>query len=173
MEVFLGGPSQGSVLFDTNNLGNQFSGIEEPNGFDSLTVTVQNNSNGFIAIDDLRFEMQCTSDIQCNDGLFCNGTETCDIPTGNCVAVSACPPAIDGCVTRGGFCNEVSDMCEDVADDSQCLAGEMCDINTGNCIPAARAVTDVPTMSQWGMFIFLCLAGLAAIVYLRRRRIEK
>ena len=114
----------------------------------------------------------CTSDADCNDGQFCNGTETCDIPTGSCVAVSACPPAIDGCVTRGGFCNEVSDMCEDVADDGQCLAGEMCDINTGNCIPAAQAVTDVPTMGQWGMVIFLFLAGLAAVFYLRRRRIE-
>jgi hypothetical protein len=114
----------------------------------------------------------CTSDADCDDGQFCNGTETCDIGTGNCVAVSACPPSIEGCVTRNNSCDEVNDVCVDFADDSQCLVGEICDINTGNCIPAAQAVTDVPTMSQWGMVIFLFLAGLVAIFYLRRRRTE-
>ena len=130
-------------------------------------------ANGqIIAFENLTIEAQCTSDADCNDGQFCNGTETCDIPTGSCVAVSACPPAIFGCVTIGASCDELNDVCVDFPDDSQCLAGETCDINTGNCISAAPAVTDVPTMSQWGMVIFLFLAGLAAVFYLRRRRIE-
>jgi hypothetical protein len=70
----------------------------------------------------------------CDDGVFCNGTETCDLATGDCVAVSACPPAIDGCVTRGYACDEVNDLCVDFADDSQCDAGQFCDMTTGDCM---------------------------------------
>ena len=76
----------------------------------------------------------------CDDGVFCNGTETCDLATGDCVAVSACPPAIDGCVTRGYSCDEVNDLCVDFADDSQCDAGQICDISTGDCVQITCAM---------------------------------
>lgn len=110
-------------------------------------------------------------DTLCDDGQFCNGIESCDIGTGNCVVVSSCPPAIDGCVTRGASCDEVNDVCVDVPDDSQCSVGEMCELSTGNCILAyTEDVTNVPTMDQWGMIIFMLLAGIGAIYYLRRKR---
>jgi hypothetical protein len=32
------------------------------------------------------------------------------------------------------------------------------------------AVTSVPTMTEWGMIIFMVLAGLGSVYYLRRQR---
>ncbi len=49
----------------------------------------------------------CTSDADCDDGLFCNGVESCDTSTGSCVAISACPPSIPPTV-----CNEDTDSCD-------------------------------------------------------------
>lgn len=90
--VSLNGNPQGSILFTTSAPAS-FIGVEDPNGFNSVTVTVQNNSNGFIAIDDFRFE--------------------------------------------GG---------------------------------APIAVQSVPTMNEWGMIIFIVLAGLGSVYYLKRQR---
>jgi hypothetical protein len=79
----------------------------------------------------IQAQVVCITDEDCNDGLFCTGTEICI--DGSCTAVSACPPAIDGCVTRGAFCDEDNDLCVDFADDSQCDAGQICDVITGDC----------------------------------------
>ena len=87
IEVFTNGNPQGSIQFDTGNPAT-FIGVEDPDGFNSVTVTVQNNHNGFIAIDDFRFE--------------------------------------------GG-------------------------------------ISAIPTMTEWGMIIFMVLAGLGAVYYLRRQ----
>ena len=83
-------------------------------------------------VGDIRAQISCTEDADCDDQLFCTGTETCI--DGTCAAVSACPPAIDGCVTRGFSCDEENDMCIDFADDSLCAEGEFCDIYTGDCL---------------------------------------
>jgi len=55
----------------------------------------------------------CTTDADCDDGLFCTGAESCD--NGTCVAVSACPP--------GGGC--LDPVCDEATD--QCLCGDMCE----------------------------------------------
>jgi hypothetical protein len=47
----------------------------------------------------------CTNDADCDDGLFCNGSETCD--TGS----SLCQSGSNDCV-EGQVCNENTDMCE-------------------------------------------------------------
>ena len=91
IEVFTNGNPQGSIPFDTTNPAT-FIGVEDPDGFNRVTVTVQNNDNGFIAIDDFRFE-------------------------------------------------------------------------GGN--------TAIPTMTEWGMIIFMVLAGLGAVYYLRRHKTAK
>jgi len=85
-------------------------------------------------VGDVRAQISCTEDADCDDQLFCTGTEMCI--DGTCAAVSACPPAIDGCVTRGFSCDEENDMCIDFADDSLCAEGEICDIESGACIEA-------------------------------------
>lgn len=74
----------------------------------------------------------CTTDADCDDGVFCNGTEFCI--DGSCAAVSACPPAIDGCVIRGYACDEVNDVCVDYPDNSMCAPGQMCDVISGDCV---------------------------------------
>ena len=63
----------------------------------------------------------CTIDDDCDDGLFCNGVEFCR--DGFCVAVSACPPGIMGCVMVGAICDEETDTCLDEPDDSLCDNG--------------------------------------------------
>lgn len=56
IEVLVNSVSGGAVTFDTNIDGSQFIAVEDTDGFDSITVSVQDNNNGFLAIDDLRFE---------------------------------------------------------------------------------------------------------------------
>jgi len=82
----------------------------------------------------------CTKDADCDDGIFCNGVESCDVDTGLCVALSSCPPFLDGCVVRGGICDEATDTCLDDPDDAACDDGvfcngvESCDVATGTCV---------------------------------------
>lgn len=61
IEVLLDNDPQGSVVYNTGPADNViFIGVEEPDGFNSVTVTVQNDVNGFLAIDDFRFESMGT-----------------------------------------------------------------------------------------------------------------
>jgi len=55
----------------------------------------------------------CTSDPDCDDGIFCNGAETCS--AGSCA--TGTPP----CAAPSPFCDDVLDACV------QCLAPEHCD----------------------------------------------
>jgi len=41
---------------------------------------------------------------------------------------------------------------------------------SGTCNGLPLATTSIPTMTQWGMILFMFLAGVGAIVYLRRQR---
>lgn len=57
IEAFLGASSLGSVNFpNPNGVTVDFIGIGDLGGFDRITVTTANNSNGFFAMDDFRFE---------------------------------------------------------------------------------------------------------------------
>ncbi|MCH7926307.1 MAG: hypothetical protein IIC51_12315 [Planctomycetes bacterium] len=50
----------------------------------------------------------CTSDAECDDGLFCNGQESCDVATGLCL------PGTSPCLTFEGYaapCNDFGDNC--------------------------------------------------------------
>ena len=49
----------------------------------------------------------CNTDADCDDGIFCNGIESCDTTTNSCVAISSCPPSIPPTV-----CNEDTDSCD-------------------------------------------------------------
>jgi hypothetical protein len=91
----------------------------------------------------------CESDEECDDGVFCNGVESCDLGSGQCVAVSACPPFVDGCVTRNAICDEEGDRCLDQPDDSLCDDGvfcngvESCIVETGECGAASACPPSV------------------------------
>ncbi len=55
LAVYAGSTLLGSLLFDSK-ITAAFFGAEDLAGFNNITISVQNNLNGFIAIDDLRFE---------------------------------------------------------------------------------------------------------------------
>ena len=82
--------------------------------------------------------VECTQNSQCNDGLFCNGAETCQ--AGVCQAGTAidCSALNDQC--NVGVCDEASDSCVKQAaneglicnDGLFCNVGETC--QSGSCI---------------------------------------
>lgn len=65
----------------------------------------------------------------CQDALFCNGDETCDI-FGNCLPANppnpGCPP--------GTVCNEFGDVCVQCNDSSNCPQGQLCNPQTNTCV---------------------------------------
>ena len=68
----------------------------------------------------------CTTDAECDDGLFCTGTETC--------VSGSCQSSGDPC-TGGTVCNEATDTCDaPVCDnDGTCEAGEDCNNCPNDC----------------------------------------
>ena len=107
------------------------------------------------------------NDTKCDDGVFCNGDETCDPDSGGCVALSACPPWMDGCVTRNGDCDEVNDVCVDVPDHSVCDAFAtkcrpgLCDLATGACFTGDKTPPDCcESDAQCANFATKCRSGL-------------
>jgi len=73
------------------------------------------------------------ADADCNDGLYCNGVETCQ--SGYCMSGNTIDCADNiGCTSDS--CNEATDSCTHTADDSACptdtvCADYSCDINQG------------------------------------------
>ena len=67
----------------------------------------------------------CGASAECDDGCFCNGTETCTM--GVCRAATAAPCVEDmlNCTTI--VCTEASDRCAVIADDEMCSNGNACD----------------------------------------------
>ena len=86
-------------------------------------------SGGYNDRDDLVFAVNpdaCTSDAQCDNGLYCDGAETCNLGTGQCEAGTA-PNCDDGVSCTVDSCNESTDSCDNVIDDSLCDNGLFCD----------------------------------------------
>ena len=81
--------------------------------------------------DDLVFAVNtgqepCTGDPDCDDGLYCNGAETCNLGTGQCEAGT--PVVCDDSVAcTDDSCNESTDQCDYVPDDANCDNGLWCD----------------------------------------------
>jgi len=65
-----------------------------------------------------------TSNAACDDGLHCNGAETCDA-VNDCQDGSA-PDCNDGVPCSIDTCNEMTDTCDHSADDSACDDGQHC-----------------------------------------------
>ncbi len=67
----------------------------------------------------------CTSNAACDDGLFCNGSETCDT-FGFCQ--NAAPVNCnDGVGCTDDSCNEATNSCDNVANNANCDNGLFCD----------------------------------------------
>ncbi|MBN1511316.1 MAG: hypothetical protein JXB13_04825, partial [Phycisphaerae bacterium] len=54
----------------------------------------------------------CETDADCDDGVFCNGAETCDVESGDCV--DGTPPCAEE------LCVEEDDMCLECLEDADC-----------------------------------------------------
>jgi hypothetical protein len=65
----------------------------------------------------------CTTNADCNDGLFCNGNETCS--SGTCSA-GAPPDCNDGVACTADACNESADACDHLPDHGDCDDGMFC-----------------------------------------------
>jgi hypothetical protein len=72
----------------------------------------------------------CLVDSDCDDGLFCNGPETC--------VAQLCQPGTDPC--PGQDCDEVGDTCITCDDDGTCELGEDCHGCPGDCPMGGGAV---------------------------------
>jgi len=67
----------------------------------------------------------------CDDGLFCNGVETCS-PTAGCEAGTA-PNCADAVACTLDSCNELTDACDSAPSDALCADANVCTDNT--CSP--------------------------------------
>ncbi len=69
----------------------------------------------------------CTGDPDCDDGLWCNGAETCNLGTGQCEAGT--PPLVcdDGVACTDDSCNEGTQACDYVPNNGNCDNGLYCD----------------------------------------------
>jgi hypothetical protein len=104
-----------------------------PRFVDDPGVDDTGNPDGINPIVDMgAYEAQgCSNDSECDDGVFCNGVETCQ--TGLCQAGSdPCP---------GQTCNEANDECTGCTTDSECDDGVFCNgvetCQTGLCQPGS------------------------------------
>jgi hypothetical protein len=85
----------------------------------------------------------CTMDSECDDGLACNGMETCNLTTNQCDFGN--PVVCSGqCLT--GACVEPSGTCQPAADGVLCSDGADCTVNDtcqgGVCTPGPGADSD-------------------------------
>ena len=89
-----------------------------PNCDDGISCTVDSCNEGTDSCDNV------TNDGLCDNGLFCDGAETCSATLG-CQAGTA-PNCDDGVSCTNDSCNEGTDSCDNVADNSNCDDGAWC-----------------------------------------------
>jgi len=105
---------------------------------------IDNDCDGLIDLVDTDDCLECLNDAACDDGLYCNGVESCD--AGKCVVGEAivCSTSLE-CATAS--CNEEDDACSvDVINcacvaDVDCDDGNSCTANT--CVEGACEITNL------------------------------
>lgn len=65
----------------------------------------------------------CTTNAECDDGVFCNGAETCVASACQAGTAVSCD---DGVACTADSCNETTDACDNVPDDLVCDDGAFC-----------------------------------------------
>ncbi|MGB4651769.1 choice-of-anchor E domain-containing protein [Methanothrix sp.] len=122
------------------------NGIETSNGLICLPGTPPDCSDGIeCTIDFCKEETdRCehrADDSKCDDGLWCNGAETCD-PVKGCQPGTP-PDCSDGIDCTIDFCNEETDECEHSPDDSKCDDGLWCN-GAETCDPVEGCLLGTP-----------------------------
>ncbi len=84
----------------------------------------------------------CTSDLECDDGVFCNGAETCGV-TGTCQLATPLT-CDDGVVCTADQCDELTATCEHAPDNAACDNGLVCDgVETCDALLDCQAGTPI------------------------------
>ncbi|MCC6158490.1 MAG: hypothetical protein IT350_10590 [Deltaproteobacteria bacterium] len=123
-----------SLTWYAENTGSQTVSFGVSNAHVEWTGYLPDDPSGGIVQDSLRYQMSlvtagdgCSNtpdDNLCDDGLWCNGAETCD-------TVNDCETGADACADNGLYCdgtescNETDDICE--------ASGDPCDTGTEEC----------------------------------------
>jgi hypothetical protein len=83
-------------------------------------------NTGAMLVDTLNPHAGCSSNADCDDGIFCNGAETC--------SANQCVAGADPCPGQG--CDETADQCVPLGcdNDGLCEAGEDCNTCPSDCI---------------------------------------
>lgn len=88
------------------------------------------------------YEKPCENDADCNDGQFCNGTETCDVASAQCQPGT--PPDVDdGLDCTFDTCDEFNDTALHLPNDDMCSDGQFCN-GVETCDAVAGCVAGAP-----------------------------
>jgi hypothetical protein len=100
----------------------------------------------------LRFALECWSHADCDDGVFCNGPETCT--RGGCRPAAGPPVCDDGTGCTVGACDAGADGCrfDPVLDGTPCDDGDACTAGDacagGRCVAGAKSPCPAPNDCQ-------------------------
>jgi hypothetical protein len=135
-----------SVFCDGAEVCNTVTGIcgpgTPPNCDDGIDCTFDTCNESSDACD------HSPSDAACDDGQFCNGSETCNAQTG--CQDGADPDCSDGVSCTVDTCNETTDDCDHTPDDSFCDDAQFC--TTGeSCDPVNDCQPGSPTNCSDGV----------------------
>ncbi len=114
---------------------------------DCQAGTVVNCSDGIACTNDSCNEAtnscdNVTSNANCDDGLFCNGAEVCDVAL-DCQPGTA-PNCNDGVGCTNDSCNEATNSCDNVASNASCDNGLFCDgVETCDAVLDCQAGTAI------------------------------
>ncbi|MCH8146637.1 MAG: hypothetical protein IH987_01390 [Planctomycetes bacterium] len=135
--IVIGGRTFSGTLSDDENTITGTIEQEITAGGGDVVITIP---AGDFAID--RVDL-CTGNT-CDDGDACNGVETCDAETGDCVDGDPVVCDVEGETCVDGVCGP-PDLCEgNTCDDGDACNGvETCDGETGDCVAGDPVVCDV------------------------------
>lgn len=135
---------------------------------DQLTFLMQGFGPGEVghsycpAVEPLRIHV-CT-----DDGLFCNGLESCDAEIG--CQITPPPSCDDGVACTVDACDELTDGCSHSLNHAACDDGNICtrdECTPTGCVNIDDQCGDIPTTSNWGLVIlalsFLIMAKWRSI----------
>lgn len=97
-------------------------------------------------------EKPCGSDTDCDDGIFCNGTEVCD--QGKCLP-GVIPSCDDGVSCTEDFCDQKEDTCKHNKSDIACSDGKFCNgvevCDPANGDPKTGCAVGIPVQCDDGV----------------------
>jgi hypothetical protein len=120
--------------------------LNEDSENDADAVGLDNDGDNLYDTNDPDCPIVCESDTDCDNGQFCDGSETCDIPSG------VCQPGTPPCDPATETCDEVGDVCEPIGcqSDAECDNGAFCD-GSETCDPVNDCQAGTPPVVDDGV----------------------